>query len=171
MLNMQEAAYPENYIKLRGFENHDQPRLASHTENEESLRNYLAMTYFLRGITLLYSGMEFAPRHQVSLFEKEDSFGEKNVDLQDYLRILRKMKSALPVVDGAFWAEEGSEGIAVLSYDCPTKHMRGVFGLYGHRGTVAVDLPDGEYDNLLGGTVTVEKGCVTFTGAPMVFGN
>ena len=114
--------------------------------------------------------MEFAPRHQVSLFEKEDSFAEKNVDLQEYLRTLRKMKAALPLTEGAFWAEEGSEGIALMSYDCPTQHIRGVFGLYGHRGTVAVELPDGVYENLLGGTATVEKGCVAFTGEPLVFG-
>ena len=170
MLNMQEAAYTENYIKLRCLENHDQPRAASRVETEESLRNYFAMLYFLRGTTLLYSGMEFAPRHQVSLFEKEDSFGEKNIDLQEYLRTLRKMKAALPLAEGAFWAEEGSEGIALMSYDCPTQHVRGVFGLYGHRGTVAVELPDGVYENLLGGTVTVEKGCVAFTGEPLVFG-
>lgn len=170
MLNMQEAAYTDNYIKLRCFENHDQPRLASRVETEESLRNYLAMLYFLRGTTLLYSGMEFAPRHQVSLFEKEDAFAEKNVDLQPYLRTLRKMKAALPLTDAAFWAQEGSEGIAVLFYDCPTTHVRGIFGLYGHRGEVAVELPDGVYENLLGGTVTVEKGCVAFTGEPLVFG-
>ena len=171
MLNMQEAAYTDNYIKLRCFENHDQPRLASRVESEESLRNYFALLYFLRGTTLLYSGMEFAPRHQVSLFEKEYSFGEKNCDLQEYLRTLRKMKAALPLTEGAFWAEEGSEGIAVLSYDSPKAHIRGIFGLYGHCGEVSVDLPDGEYENLLGGTVSVKNGTVTFDGVPLVFGN
>lgn len=168
MLNMQEAAYTDNYVKLRCFENHDQPRAASRVDGEEALRNLLAMLYFLRGTTLLYSGMEFAPRQQVSLFEKEYSFAEKNIDLQDYLRTLRKMKAALPLDKAAFWAEEGAEGIALMSYDCPTQHVRGVFGLYGGRGSVAVEMPDGEYENLCGGTVTVQNGAVFFDGAPVV---
>ena len=171
MLNMQEAAYTDNYVKLRCFENHDQPRLASRVTSEEALHNYLAMLYFLRGTTLLYSGMEFAPRHQVSLFEKEDSFAEKNEDLQEYLRTLRKMKAALPLSASGFWAEEGAEGIAVMYYDCPTQHVRGVFSPYGCRGSVKVDLPDGEYENLLGGMVTVKNGTVAFEGKPLVFGN
>lgn len=171
MLNVQEAIYTENYIKLRCYENHDQPRLASYANTEEELHNFLAMLYFLRGTTLLYSGMEFAPRHQVSLFEKEYSFAEKNEDLQPLLRTLRKMKAALPLSASGFWAEEGAEGIAVMHYDCPTQHVRGVFSPYGCRGSVAVSLPDGTYENLLGGTVTVKNGCVEFSGTPLVFGN
>ena len=169
-LNFQECLYPENHIKMRCLENHDQPRFASRVETEEALYNFYAMLYFLRGTTLLYSGMEFAPRHQVSLFEKEDSFAEKNLDLQEYFRTLRKMKAALPLTEGAFWAEEGAEGIAVMSYDTPKCRVRGVFGLYGHRGSVAVEMPDGEYENLLGGTVTVKNGCAMFAGEPLVFG-
>lgn len=171
MLNMQEAAYGANYVKLRCFENHDQPRAAARVEGEEALRNLLAMLYFLRGTTLLYSGMEFAPRHQVSLFEKEYAFAEKNIDLQPFLCTLRKMKAALPLATAAFWAEEGAEGIALMSYDEPARHVRGVFSIHGSRGSVAVELPDGEYENLLGGTVRVQNGCVDYDGTPLVFGN
>ena len=59
MLNFQEAIYPANYNKLRFLENHDQPRICSYVKGEQSLRNYTAMLYFLKGTTLLYAGQEF----------------------------------------------------------------------------------------------------------------
>ena len=47
MLNFQEAIYPANYNKLRFLENHDQPRICSFVTDEQALRNYTAMLYFL----------------------------------------------------------------------------------------------------------------------------
>ena len=42
----QEAYYPENFIKLRCLENHDQPRIASLCENISQVQNWLAFNFF-----------------------------------------------------------------------------------------------------------------------------
>ena len=51
-------------MKLRCLENHDQPRFASRVDSDEALRNWLALLYFEKGTTLLYSGQDVRPRHR-----------------------------------------------------------------------------------------------------------
>ena len=77
MLNYQELTYPAGFIKMRCGENHDTPRLAHWVQDEWRLRHWLAFLYFCRGSMLLYGGTEFAPQHQVGLFDAEDNFGDK----------------------------------------------------------------------------------------------
>ena len=54
------------------MENHDQPRFASRVDSDEALRNWLALLYFEKGTTLLYSGQEYAPA-TVDLFNADDA--------------------------------------------------------------------------------------------------
>ena len=46
--------------------------------------------------------------------------------------------------------------------------MLGVFDLWGQGGEVPVDLPDGVYQNRLGGEVTVQNGRLTLGERPVV---
>ena len=95
MLNFQEAIYPANYNKLRFLENHDQPRICSYVTDEQALRNYTAMLYFLKGTTLLYAGQEFENDHLPSLFEKEPIDRHTGKDLTPLLKTLASIKRAL----------------------------------------------------------------------------
>lgn len=81
-MNFQESEYPAGYVKLRCLENHDQPRFASRVDSDEALRNWLALLYFEKGTTLLYSGQEYAPRHRVDLFNADDAYCDMRLDLQ-----------------------------------------------------------------------------------------
>ncbi len=167
LLHYQDTAYPSNYVKLRCLENHDQPRFASRVSTEEELQNWLALSYFERGTTMLYSGTEFAPRHQISLFEKEDCFGDMQKDWQPYLKQLREMKRKLPV-DGDYRLS-CCGSLVVGAYDTPTQRVRGVFCMKGEGGTVAVDLPDGKYRDLVDGReVTVTDGKLLCGSAPVI---
>lgn len=58
MLNLQEVIYPENYIKLRFLENHDNLRAKFRVPNEKQLRNWTAFLYFQKGSVLIYAGQE-----------------------------------------------------------------------------------------------------------------
>ena len=166
MLNYQELTYPAGFIKMRCGENHDTPRLAHWVQDERRLRHWLAFLYFCRGSMLLYGGTEFAPQHQVGLFDAEDNFGDKRADLSDFLRRCKAMKRTLPL-EGAVWYEV-SGGAVIGHYKSPAGERTGVFDLSGCGGRVPVELPDGVYKNQLGGDLTVTDGQVDISGEPMV---
>ncbi len=167
MLNYQEQTYPSGFIKMRCGENHDTPRLAHWVPEEDRLRHWLAFLYFCRGSMLLYGGTEFAPRKQVGLFDADDNFGDKRCDLSDFLRRCKAMKQTLPLT-GAVWYEV-SGGAVIGHYKSPEGERLGVFGLADSGAEVPVDMPDGVYEDQLGGKVTVTGGHVRLDGGPVVF--
>lgn len=169
MLNFQEAIYPANYNKLRFLENHDQPRICSYVKDEQSLRNYTAMLYFLKGTTLLYAGQEFENDHLPSLFEKEPIDRQTGKDLTPLLKALASIKRALGV-PGYFRAEaDDANDIAVMQRADDTGHFVGVFSLKGNCAKTCVPAKDGVYENLLDGTsVTVADGTLSCAGEPVI---
>ena len=166
LLTYQELTYPTGYVKARCVENHDTPRLASYLSDDRQLQNWLAFLYFRRGAAMLYGGTEFACRHQVSLFDKDDNFGDKARDLSDLLRRCKAMKTTLPLI-GAVWYD-CRVGAAIGHYDGPEGTALGVFDLSGSAASIPVDLPDGTYENRLGGTVTVTDGQLPAESTPVV---
>lgn len=169
MLNFQEAIYPANYNKLRFLENHDQPRICSYVTDEQALRNYTAMLYFLKGTTLLYAGQEFENDHLPSLFEKEPIDRKTGKDLTPLLKALASIKRALGV-PSYFRAEaDDANDIAVIQRAGDTGHFIGVFSLKGVSAEVPVPAMDGVYENLLDGTsVTVADGTLSCAGEPVI---
>lgn len=73
-IDRQEYTYPENFVKLRFLENHDQPRAAFLIPDKKTLVNWTAFTYFQKGMTLIYAGEEYGAEHLPSLFDKDDVF-------------------------------------------------------------------------------------------------
>jgi len=170
LLNFQELGYPENYVKLRCLENHDQPRVAGYMKSDLQLRNWLAFSYFQRGVTMLYGGTEYAPVKAVSLFDKDDNFGDMRHDWQLYLCDLREMKRQLPL-SGGYRLSCAENEIVLGSYNLPCEKIRGIFCLQGKGGKVSVDLPDGVYrDRIDGREITVCSGAVVTDGMPIVIG-
>lgn len=70
-INEQEYIYPDNYVKLRFLENHDNPRAHFLISDERALRSWLAFIYFQKGMTLLYAGQEHGIPYLPGLFEKD----------------------------------------------------------------------------------------------------
>ena len=170
MLNFQEATYPDNYNKMRCLENHDQPRIASVITDMESLVNWTAMLYFLKGTTLVYAGQEWADPHLPSLFEKETVNRETGKSLMPLMKKLAAAKKALFTGEDSFWATaDDAHKVAVMERFGPERHCVGVFSLCGRSAKVAVPLPDGEYYNHIGGnTVRVEGGKLFCDGTPLL---
>ena len=167
MLNYQEQTYPSGFIKMRCGENHDTPRLAHWVPEEDRLRHWLAFLYFCRGSMLLYGGTEFAPRKQVGLFDADDNFGDRRCDMSDFLRRCKAMKQTLPLT-GAVWYEVCG-GAVIGRYKSPEGERLGIFGLADSGAEVPVDMPDGVYEDQLGGKVNVTGGHVQLDGGPVVF--
>lgn len=170
MLNFQECAYPENYIKMRCLENHDQPRICSFVKEEKALENFTAFLYFLKGSTLIYAGQEYRNDHVPSLFEKDVILRTAEADISPLLRKLYDVKkSVLSVEDYFKGTADDTHDIAVLERDDNHTVKVGVFSLKGKAASVNVQLPDGTYTNHLNGeTVAVTGGMLHCDGNPIL---
>ena len=170
MLNFQECAYPENYIKMRCLENHDQPRICSFVKDEKALENFTAFLYFLKGSTLIYAGQEYRNDHVPSLFEKDIILRTAEKDISSLLRKLYDVKkSVLSVEDYFKGTADDIHDIAILERDDNHTVKVGVFSLKGKAADVKVQLPDGTYTNHLNGEpVAVTGGMLHCDGDPIL---
>ena len=169
-LNLQEAAYPDNYIKMRCLENHDQPRIASLVRDEKALRNLTAMLYFLKGSTLLYAGQEYQNRHLPSLFEKDIFLRDETLDQSAFLSQLASIKKNRLSCGDYFMAVADDEtNTAILYRDDGKIRKLGVFSLSGKHNSINVKLKNGDYGNLITGEIiTVQNGILQTSGEPII---
>lgn len=169
-LNMQEAIYPDNYIKMHCLENHDRARIKSYINDEISLKNWTAFLYFQKGSTMLYAGQEFENEHQPSLFEKDDIITQTGYDLSGFMRRLYDIKKQVLSADSDFEAMADDENGVVTAVRVSGHHkIVGVFSLEGKETLVKVPLQDGEYINLISREkVMVTNGTLMLKDNPMI---
>lgn len=168
-INQQEYIYPDNYVKLRFLENHDQLRAAFVIPDEASRRNWTAFLYFQRGMTLLYGGQEAGCVHLPSLFDKDtvDFSGEGFGEL--YHR-LYEIKQDVLFAEGAYQVQAMDGDVVFASYSGKGRRIAGLFGLKGRSALLDVPIPDGRYRNLIDDTaVEVQMGRFSFAGRPVIF--
>lgn len=195
-LNLQESVFPDNYVKLRFLENHDQPRIHFYAPDETALLNWTAFLFFQKGATMIYNGQEKASRKTPQLFDKDTVRWTGNgkdgadLDLTDRLKTLIKVKKEVIPVDSTYHVQALQHDIlaAVHTENVPFrseikgKTVLGIFSLRGETGVVVLrdlitgdfrnvgDLvPDGIYKNLADGTeLEVYMGMVSVEGKPII---
>lgn len=150
-VNYQELSFRAEYNKLRCLENHDQARAAARFPNEASLLAWTALSYFMKGTTLLYAGQEVCATHTPSLFEREPIDWRGGKDISAYLRKLWEVKQQLPTGAVFHIDTDDAQGLVCADYTGPSGKAVGLFPLNGTPGTITVPLADGEYENALGG--------------------
>ncbi|MDD5939957.1 MAG: alpha-amylase family glycosyl hydrolase [Lachnospiraceae bacterium] len=164
----QESIYPANYIKLRCLENHDRARAHFLFPDTRALRNMTAFNYFQKGITMLYNGEESSAVHHPTLFDK-DTVDWSGEDITPFLQRLREIKRAPIFAEGAYQLEALPGDYLYGTYVRGEERMTGIFSPRGCAGAVAVDLPDGQYVNLIDlSTVEVYEGVLSFAGEPVI---
>ena len=170
LLNFQECLYPEDHIKMRCLENHDQPRICSFVKDEKALRNFTAFLYFLKGTTLLYGGQEYRCEETPSLFEKDVFSRDTAKDITPLLQKLYGVKkNVLSHEDYFKGSADDLHDIAVLEREDGRARKLGVFSLKGQSSDVKVEFPDGSYVNAISGeTVCVTGGVLRCQGEPIV---
>ncbi|ACL69726.1 alpha-amylase family glycosyl hydrolase [Halothermothrix orenii] len=97
-LYIQETLYPENAIKMRFLENHDNVRIASIIKDKTRLKNWTAFYLLLPGASLIYSGQEYGIDNTPDLFNQDPIDWETgDPDFYSYMKrlvsIARKIKS------------------------------------------------------------------------------
>ncbi len=169
LLNFQDFVYPENYNKLRYLENHDTPRIAPRVKDGLALKNYTALLFFLKGTTLLYGGQEAGAEHTPTLFDRDPVSWDTGTDLSGLISQLAALKKKTLSPEDLFYAEADEKlKAAVLTRDDGRACKIGLFSLEGKSGDVSVTLPDGSYNDLLGGRkVAVSDGKIHMDGEPL----
>lgn len=170
-VNLQEAIYPANYVKLRYLENHDQDRAASFIKAKEELENWTAFLYFQKGMTLIYNGQEMADANLPDLFNKDVVNWNTGIDFTELMKKLYAFKKN-PILTNSTYSIKAfdEDDIAVASHISKEGKLVGIFSFKAKEAFVEVELEDGSYVNLIDdGIVTVADGKVYCTGKPMIF--
>lgn len=143
----QDFMYPKNYIKLRAFENHDKSRLSAKVKDEDMFKNMLAMSFFFKGIPMLYNGVEVMSTKHLTLFDKDPINWHEHEDITSFLKQLIALKKHPLNRDGHFKVHY-KDGGAVLSYELNQQKMVGLFNV---EGTLLQNIPlePGTYKNAL----------------------
>ncbi len=183
-LNAQEMTFPDNYVKVRFLENHDQIRAHARVESEAALHNWTAFLYFQKGAVMLYAGQEALCRHMPELFEKDvvNWEGLEGSPFPGWVKPLYRLKKDAIFADSTFKARvlpgdvlmaEHTENAKGPNDDAPKRRLAGFFSLTGEARFVDVSafgIADGRYDNLAtdGETIEVAKGHLNTRGVPVI---
>ncbi len=170
-INRQEYIYPDNYVKLRFLENHDQPRARFLFPEERALRNATAFLFFQKGMTLVYAGQEFGISHLPSLFDKDtvEWDNPENQDLQSLMRALAEIKKYELFSDATYRVKAVEGNIISAEYHKKNKRAIGIFCLGRTVAPVPTDIADGTYINKIDGKkVDVCHGMITTSGEPII---
>lgn len=166
----QEGTYPENYVKLRYLENHDQDRIAWLSPDKMSVLNWTAFSFLLKGTAFIYAGQEAMLSHRPSIFDKDTLDFSQGEDISDFIARCAHIKKTELKADGIYslFADDEHD-VAVTLCEMEKESVLGIFSLKGYRGSIPAYLQDGIYKNLLnGGMVSVENGMLIHDGTPVV---
>ncbi len=169
-VNRQEYIYPDNYIKLRFLENHDQPRAAYLIPDDKARRSWTAFTCFQKGMTLIYAGQEYGIEHLPSLFDKDTvPFDSADKDEREFLRTLADIKKQDVFTDSTYHVTAVSDSFLVAAHTGKSRQALGVFSVKGESAWVPVEFEDGVYTNLIDNSdVEVFRGGIRSCGEPII---
>ncbi len=166
-IKKQEVIYPKNYMKLRNFENHDQPRLRSLVKNESHFIQMLALMFFLKGPTMLYAGMEYQEDHMPSLFEIDMLKWDKTLSLEPLVKTLSNIKKDVLFRNGIFNIIK-QDDIVVIKYELNDEVLLGIFNL-GNLNETDIPLVDGTYINKINeASIDIKNGMIKLDNHPII---
>ncbi len=164
----QEVIYPDNYVKLRFLENHDQPRAAFLIPDETALLNWTAFSFFQKGTAMVYGGQEVSCAHLPSLFDR-DTVDWSGPDHSEVIRRLCALKKHPVLTDSSYEVEALPGDMLRAVHYSGERRLLGLFSVRGNRGLVPVEVPDGWYENLVDGNqIEVKHGLLSCCGLPIV---
>ena len=170
-ISRQEYIYPDNYVKLRFLENHDQPRAAHLFPDAKALRSATAFLYFQKGMTLIYAGQEQGIVHRPTLFDKDTvPFGSGcTQDLSGLMARLSAIRKDPLFADSTYHVTAPKENVLVAEHRRGGRRILGVFPLDGKPCVVPVSFPEGTYTNRIDGRpVDIFHGFVATDGEPVI---
>lgn len=144
---LQEAIYPDNYVKLRYLENHDIPRAKKLIPNDSLLATWTSFMFFEKGAALLYSGQEVKAEQQPSLFDK-DPINWSSVDKPfiSLIQRLSQLKKEPIFATGRYMIHQANvDGVIFATYATSTEVLYGIFNVGSKTGLLNVSIDDNNY--------------------------
>ena len=168
LLRFQDCIYPQNYVKMRFVENHDNDRVMALAKDPAQALAWTAFQAFNKGAWLIYAGQESAASHLPSLFEKEPlDWGD--YALADFHRRLAAVKKEPAVAHGELIWSRAEPAVLGIWY-APGGSLAGIFNFDGQPGEMETGLPDGIYAELLsGGSISIQNGRVFLPESAAIF--
>ena len=160
LLEYEEAYNPSSNLRIRGLENHDQPRLIEYTKNERLLHTLLALPVFMKGPMFIYNGLETKADHNLSLFTKDlmdDTIDEKWFNYVKKVINFKKEEFNLDVLTSSILPSKGNNIVIRNNFKDGTK-MYGLFNLSSSLTSSIIkseELEDGAYIDYLTNKVYV----------------
>lgn len=149
---IQEVIYPDNYVKLRFLENHDNLRAAFLIPENVDLKMWTAFMIFEKGISLIYAGQEYKDTNTPSLFDRDLVSLNDDKEFSTYLKNLISLKKAEIFADGSYEILKCKRnGVIEVHYSYNGKTLIGIFNVERKVGEYPIDLMDGGYKNLVNG--------------------
>jgi len=163
----QDVIYPNNYIKLRSFENHDQERLRSIVRDHAHFMQMMALMFFLKGPAFIYAGQEHEIFEKPSLFEIDLIPWNSENSIEVFIKRLSSLKKQ-PIFSFGNFNLIHSVNVAVMSYAYQNQFLVGIFNLEGAT-SVEVPLIDGNYTNFINDEdIVVEHGKIELNNQPII---
>lgn len=147
MIEFQKGMYPQDYIKMRFVENHDNARIMTFAANETAAKAWTAFEAFLPGAFLIYSGQESASKKTPSLFDI-DKISWHDYPLQDWLTRLIKIKKSDIFKVGKHYFISATPAIQSVWIGEDTG-LYGLFNVKNANEPITCQLPDGNYKDLI----------------------
>lgn len=170
MINLQEAIYPDNYVKLRYLENHDNPRASFIIPDRLSLLNWTAFIYFQKGMTLLYAGQEAGDSNRPDLFDKDLVRWNNGADMSAFLSKLYEIKKHPGFTNSRYDVQAFPGEILYARHRYGKRQLTGVFSVKGNSSLLPTRISDGVYTNIMdGGEVRIKCGKIACKGEPVIF--
>ena len=166
----QENRYPDGYLKLRFLENHDRMRSAELIPDEHQRMNWLAFSFFQRGIPLIYAGQECAATHCPSLFDSDPIPTQEDPATVSMIHAMTGLRKMPEFNHGRYSVRPAGNACALVEWKSEERTLTGLFCLANEAGRTAVNLRDGLYRNLITGSdIPVSQGTVDHALLPAVF--
>jgi len=169
---LQESIYPDNYVKLRFLENHDQLRAKALIPDEETLKIWTGFLYFEKGCTLLNAGQEVQAVTTPSLFDIDKiNLNSIKEDFLELLKTLGQIKKKEIIAKGFYeiYTIEDKD-VILASYKMRNKKLIGIFNVGKHQGEISINVTDGKYTNIMDGTVVrVKQGKLMLENKIIIF--
>lgn len=164
----QESIYPDNYVKLRFLENHDQERIGKYLKTPCQFRNLTALLFFQRGVQMVYNGQECGATKRPDLFELDpiNWSGYNKAGIADLISKMNGLKKELGYLNGALEIEILTPHVLEFRYCMKEKSVIGLFNLAPEPQTI--ELKHGGRDLLSGRMIASGRQKLT---EPLVFIN
>lgn len=168
-INQQEAIYPDNYVKVRYLENHDNLRAKFIIPDKLSLINWTAFIYFQKGMTLLYAGQEKMDEVLPSLFDKDVVRWDSDEDLSTLFSKLYEIKKNPGFTDSRYEVCALPHDILYATHRYSNRQLTGVFSLKGESSLISTKIPEGVYTNLIDNSeLRIKSGKLNCKGKPII---